>query len=119
MKEHTGAHVEMDKNSPHDAPTKQFFIKGTPEQIKAAKEEISKIIGDGTYMLLYQTFSTFLLHKVLCCRCSFIKHAIPQVSSPVVEGMAAVMVVATGVVAMVVTVATKVAVVGGMVGNSR
>jgi len=49
MKEHTGAHVEMDKNSPHDAPTKQFFIKGTPEQIKAAKEEISKIIGDGQF----------------------------------------------------------------------
>ncbi|XP_063686663.1 far upstream element-binding protein 2-like isoform X6 [Bolinopsis microptera] len=48
MKEQTGAHIEMNKNSPHDAPTKQFFIKGTPEQIKAAKDEIAKIVGDGT-----------------------------------------------------------------------
>lgn len=47
MKEQTGAHIEMNKNSPHDAPTKQFFIKGTPEQIKAAKDEIAKIVGDG------------------------------------------------------------------------
>jgi len=46
MKEQTGAHIEMNKNSPHDAPTKQFFIKGTPEQIKAAKDEIAKIVGD-------------------------------------------------------------------------
>jgi len=47
MKEQTGAHIEMNKNSPHDAPTKQFFIKGTAEQIKAAKDEIAKIVGDG------------------------------------------------------------------------
>ena len=46
MKEQTGAHIEMNKNSPHDAPTKQFYIKGTPDQIKAAKEEIAKIVGD-------------------------------------------------------------------------
>ena len=59
MKENTGAHVEMDKNSPHDAPTKQFFIKGTPEQIKAAKEEISRIIGDGTCAPLSNIFIVF------------------------------------------------------------
>lgn len=51
MKEQTGAHIEMNKNSPHDAPTKQFFIKGTPDQIKAAKDEIAKIVGDGKYNL--------------------------------------------------------------------
>ena len=47
MKEQTGAHIEMNKSSPHNATTKHFIIKGTPQQIKAAKDEIAKIVGDG------------------------------------------------------------------------
>jgi len=46
MKEQTGAHIEMNKHSPHDAPMKQFVIKGNPEQIKQAQAEIAKIVGD-------------------------------------------------------------------------
>ena len=64
MKEQTGAHIEMNKNSPHDAPTKQFFIKGTPEQIKAAKDEIAKIVGDGgsKFFILY-SFLIVILYR--------------------------------------------------------
>ena len=69
MKEQTGAHIEMNKNSPHDAPTKQFFIKGTPEQIKAAKDEIAKIVGDGgskcyPYFLSSFTVLNCLYHPI-------------------------------------------------------
>jgi len=46
MKEQSGAHIEMNKHAPHDAPTKAFTIRGTQQQIEAAQQLIAQRIGE-------------------------------------------------------------------------
>ena len=66
MKEKTGAHIEMNKNSPHDAPVKQFTIKGTDDQIEYAKSEIAKIVGDGKLLLFIMYLLYIVDLKIIC-----------------------------------------------------